>query len=67
MEKHAKLFKNLRLHYCVIETGSIENISAEKFMPKLKIGFGWYVAEGTWYKNVLFCPAMECHASNNIF
>ena len=47
MEKHAKLFKNLGLHYCVIETGSIENISAEKCMPKLKIGFGWYVAERT--------------------
>ena len=23
-------------------------------MSKLKIGFGWYVAEGTWYKNMQF-------------
>ena len=26
------------------------------FVSKLKIGFGRYVAEATWYKNMWFCP-----------
>ena len=69
-KKHAKLFKNLRLHYCVIETESIEKklkvfekfflIFEEKlnFVPKLKIGFafGRYIAEGIRYKFMWFCP-----------